>query len=241
MSHLRELLDDVLSRRRAINDRSTFDLLRHIAPDKTRELNDLEGEAISRRTLPTITAVERIKLELESRSPKQGESEPVHQDPTVALTRTDLDDILQGRRYASPSELEWLLSHKRELRIDSRTEFDLRAIASKLSAKARQSDQRRPASPADEFITKTLGIFQTAYGDLTRDDVEKVESVRRSAAKAIFECRNHTVDRCRCWAFARTDLYQIRVLMGEKSALGIAALAVWNSLDALAATPRPEL
>src|SRR5882724_771586 len=98
MSYLRELLDDVLSRRRIINDHSTFDTLRHIAPDKTKELNDLEGEAIGRRTQPTITAVERIRREKESRSPEQKESPAPQAAPPIALTRADLDAILNGNR-----------------------------------------------------------------------------------------------------------------------------------------------
>ena len=51
MSYVRDLLDDVLSGGRTINDRATFDLLRQIAPDKALELNRLEGEAVFETSL----------------------------------------------------------------------------------------------------------------------------------------------------------------------------------------------
>ena len=145
----------------------------------------------------------------------------------VAKLQQKLEELL-AKIKATQEFLAWFTS---------REDFDLRQAASKLAAQTRQSaERRRPPNPADEFITKTLGVFQTTYGDLSRAEVEQLNGIRMRAAQAIQNCQKHDKERCRCWADARTELFELRRRAGEKSAVGMGALAVWNSLEALATT-----
>jgi len=158
------------------------------------------------------------------RSTEQKESPSRSRSP-ITLTRADLDES-SGPPLCNCCGVEWLLSHTRELRIDSRlNSICAQWPASSLPKRAKMSDDRQ--APRRIYHQNIRG-FQTTYGDLTRDDVEKVESVRRRAATSIFSCRDHTIDRCRCWAFARTALYEIRAAMGEERAWALRA-CVWKA------------
>jgi hypothetical protein len=134
-TYLHHLLTDVLAGRKQIEDRFTFDLLRQVAPDKTEQLNHLEGEAIARRTQPTMIAVERIRREMQRKSvhenppPDSNSSKPEKPVP-IKLTRADLEEILHCRRPAKLDEIEWLLAHARDyqLQLSSVEELELRNL-----------------------------------------------------------------------------------------------------------------
>jgi hypothetical protein len=86
----------------------------------------------------------------------------------------------------------------------------------------------------EEFIAKLLGTYRTVYGDLSRSEVARIESIRIEAERSIAACKQHKKERCRCWARAREELFELRRSVGEKTPLAISALALWNSLEALA-------
>ena len=242
MTYLRELLDDALSGRRTINDRATFDLLRQIAPDKAEQINRLEGEAISRRTMPTITTVERIKHEMEQ--PQQTTPTPPGSPvtpPIQKLTRADLTDILQKRRAATMTEIEWFLANARDhpLQLTSGEEHDLRAMAARIQAQAIVTSVTRQALN-DEFVAQVLGTYRTVYGDLPQSDVARLEKIRAEAERAIATCERHEKERCRCWSSAREQLFDLRRNAGDKTPLGISALAIWNTLESLARNRKIE-
>ena len=231
---LSDLLNDVLAGRRVVNDRATFDFLRQIAPDKTTQLNRLEGEAIGRRSVHFISPVERIRRQMEE--PQQTPApvpSPTH--TPEKLTRADLEDIIAQRKSTTMTQIEWLLAHARdyELRLTSNEEDQLCAMAARIQADVRLACATRQAVN-EEFIAKLLGTYRTVYGDLSPSEVARIESIRIEAERAIAACQQHKKDRCRCWAPAREQLFELRRNVGERTPLGVSAHALWNSLEALA-------
>ncbi len=233
MTFLRQLLDDVLDGRRVVNDRATFNLLRQIAPDKAAKLNTLEGEAIGRRTIRFITPVDRLKSIMEERHERTVKPQPTAAETDHPLTRTDLEEILARRKVPTTEHIERLLSVARELRLTSTEADELRSIAARLQADARLARISRQAHN-EEFIANILGTYRTVYGDLSQAQVMHLEGIRTRGVSAIKACQDHNKDRCRCWAFAREELFESRSKAGEKSAIGMAALAVWNTIESFA-------
>lgn len=215
MKHLQRLLDDVLSGRRIIADNQTFKLLRRFAPDKEGELRCLEAEAMSRQCVEQASPTRKGERGSASNS--------------LPLTRDDLHAILEHRRITTVDEVEWLLAHGNDLRISSTEKVELRQMASRLRA-----DQHCPGARngdrTDEFIAQVLGTFRTPFGDLSREEVTRLESIRVRAVRAIQDCDQHHKENCRCWADARTQLSELR-RSGDKTPAGAAALAVWNSIE----------
>jgi hypothetical protein len=220
MSHLAKLLEDVLAGRRVVSDASTFRLLRRFAPHKSSRLDELEEQARRSRSADD-TATAPLAA---SRSGA----------PSIHLTRSDLTGILEHRRSSTIDELEWLLAHgnDREVRLTTTEELELRNLL------ARQILDRflraRGVNRNEEFIAVTLGTYRTAWGDLTKAEIELLESIRAHAYSAIFACADHRREHCACWRDAREQLFGIRSRAGEDSALANAALAVWNSIESLA-------
>jgi hypothetical protein len=208
---LRQLLDDVLSRRRIVGDPATFALLRKFAPGKAAELNELEAEAIARKAAPEHRVTE-----------------------DAPVSREALQEILLHHRVASIEEIESLLARGNLSIAEARA---LRHLAAQLIADKRNA-RLANRNQNDEWIAKVLGTFRTPFGDLTQAEVTALESIRIQATHAIQGCQEHKKNRCRCWADARTRLFELR-MAGDKSPLGVAALAVWNSLESLASTYKP--
>lgn len=184
-------------------------------------------------TTLNISAIERLRAEME----RDGRGTP---SPALApstdeqLTRASLEDILNNRRRPTMVEICWLLAHARdyELQLTSGEEEELRRMAARIQAEARLPAATRQAT-SDDFVVKTLGTYRTAYGDLSQSDIARLEAIRTEAERGIARCQDHKKERCRCWMGAREALFELR-RAGDKSPLGIAALAVWNSIEALA-------
>jgi hypothetical protein len=249
VTYLRRLLEDVLAGRVVVNDAYTFRLLRTAFPDKDKQLGDLEGQAIGRRTQAVMTPVERIYREMKGTAPPAQQASTSAPDarpePNLNLTKKDAEEIVAERRPASLEEIEWLLRHAQDyrLRLSNDNVYSLRRIASRLSAQARSGGQG--VDPSVEFLVTVLGHLPTEHGTLERSEVEQLRAIRFTAARAIQACTHHMSERCRCWSDARTALYAIRCRAGEASPLGIAALRVWENLEQLAAAsrdtaPQPE-
>lgn len=184
-----------------------------------------------------ISAVERLRAEMERNGRGAAPSSaPAPEAEELRLTRADLEDFLNNRRRPTMVEIEWLLAHGRDyehkLNLTTGEEEQLRAMAARIQAEARLPVATRQAAN-DDSVVKTLGTFRTANGDLSRSDVARLEAVRMEAEGAIAVCKNHARERCRCWAPAREALFELR-RAGEKSPLGICALAIWNNIEALA-------
>jgi hypothetical protein len=62
----------------------------------------------------------------------------------------------------------------------------------------------------------------------------------RSGSKAIAECRRHMPPHCSCWRDAREALWHIRSSFPERSPEAFAAMQVWESLEDLEFSSRPE-
>lgn len=234
MSLLHNLLDDVLSGRKVISDRAAFDQLRQSFPDKANELNRLEGDAIARRSEHFITSVERLRRELDQ--PGSSSAQPsASTTPSAQLTRVDLEDILKKRRSPTMAEIDWFLTHAKEyeLRLSTSEEYELRQLAARMQAQARLATVVNQAQ-SEEFIARVVHTYRTAYGDLTQAEVDQLESIRTKAEQAIRSCKDHQKERCRCWSAAREMLFNLRQKVSDRSPLGISALALWNTIEALA-------
>lgn len=214
MSHLQTLLDDVLCGRRVVRDPTTFRLLKRFTPDRAVELNELEVQISKTHDTPK----------------KQNTMKKEHN-----LTRRDVEAIYRQERPTTIDEIEWLLAHANDPRIllSVTDETRLRSLATRLLA-----DQHIAEARTDEFAAKTLGIFRTSHGDLSQAEVTRLEQIRIQAAQGIQGCKEHRRDRCLCWKAARAALFEIRQAAGEKTAFGMAALAVWNWIEEFARSRR---
>ncbi len=187
---------------------------------------------------PTITAVERIYRDLKERPAQAKPDTPVPTPPATTpqlkLTRADAEDFVHDRRMPSLAEIEWLLQHQRDfkLRLTTLEVEILRNLASRLSAAART----RVSRPVDEFLTLVLGILPTDAGHLERSEVAYLRSIHLQAARAIADCKHHSPEHCPCCRDARDELFNLRSRVGEQSAMGLAALRVWDQLDELSAS-----
>lgn len=153
--------------------------------------------------------------------------------PDLKLTRSNATDIIAKRRTARIEEIEWLLAHANDpqLQLSSAEQFELRTLAARL-----QSDRTcgQASQQSEKFVVQVIGTYRTPYGDLNRSDVAQLESIHTSAERAIAACRKHDSERCVCWREAREQLFELRRTAGDKSPLGLAALAVWNTIESLA-------
>ena len=134
---------------------------------------------------------------------------------------------------ASSEELDWLLTHAKDYDLQSWEEHGLREMAVRIAA-----ERHSAAMPnhAEHFLVGTLGILKTPFGDLSAAEVELLQAIRLRATRAIQECDHHQKERCRCWRDARDQLFELRRRHGEKSPVGFASLAAWNSIEQLART-----
>lgn len=226
MSVLKQLLDDVLTGRRVIQDESTFRLLRRIAPDKAAELDRLEVEAADGK-----------QMQVEH---KPNFAPPPAADP-IYLTRDDLNAIIHCRRPGTVDELEWLLAHSGDLhlQLSDTEELVLRNLTARLLAN-RHLAEVRALEPGDDFIMRMIGTVRTKYGDLSREDIAQLQTIRLQATQAIRQCQDHKRQRCSCWKHAREALFELRCRTSEGSAVAMGALAIWNAIEALARNRPPE-
>ena len=222
MAILDQLLDDVLAGRRSMSDPSTFRLLRRFAPQKTAELNELEATVMSPRN---STAMEK-------NNSKQSHAAL---GTSIRLSRNEMEAILSQERPTTLEEVEWLLAHVDDynVQMSETEELELRNVAARLLANRHIADVRA-RHHNDEFIANTVGTFATEYGDMTRDEVDQLETIRVKAIQAINICDDHQKWRCACWRSAREELFELRSNTGEGTAVSMGALAVWNSIDAVA-------
>lgn len=228
MAILAELLAEVLAGRRTVKHPLTFRLLRQFAPERAAELNELEAAS---RVAPIPMTLEEEDSAKNARTKQQ---------TPIRLTRNEMEAILRRQRPTTVEEIEWLIAHgdDHNLQVSQTEELELQNLAARLLASKHISDVRA-RQQNDEFIAKTIGTYRTEYGDLTRAEVEQLEAIRARAVQAIAKCDNHQKWRCACWRSAREELFDLRSIEKEGSAVSLGALAVWNTIDAVARARSP--
>jgi hypothetical protein len=181
-----------------------------------------------------LPAVEIIYRELAR--PKPEEAKPANVAAVKPpLTRDDVTAIIHGKRSATPEELQEILSTK-DLKL---SEFERNQISVDftvtMSQRARQVNGRE--DPSSKLI-HDLGYAVTPFGLLA--DRAWYQTELQAATKAIAACRRHVTPQCACWREARASLYSIRELFGERSPESWAALRVWEALEEIELSSRPE-
>jgi hypothetical protein len=183
-----------------------------------------------------ISATEKIYRELSQRKPPQ--PKPARPVAVVKpLTRADVDAIIQRKRTATPEELEQIVANAKDLKV-TRGEMD--QINLDLSIHLAQRTcafNGKRDDPNLSFIHRTLGLMVTPHGMIER---QWFETLLRSNVDAIARCRNHRPPRCECWSGAREILWQTSHTHGDKSPEAWAALQVWEILEELEMSSRPE-
>lgn len=185
-----------------------------------------------------MDAVERIYREISQ--PSSPETKPTRVTvlpKKIELARADVDAIIQRTRTASPQELQHIIDHAKDYKLTAGERNQIGCDLSIVMAqRARQVDGRRD-DPSAEFIAKVLGYAETPHGLVSR---EWVSSLLRDGAQNIARCKRHQPPGCSCWSSQRAILWQVQSAHGERSPESWAALRIWESLEDLELSSRPE-
>ncbi len=182
-----------------------------------------------------ISATEKIYRELAQPKAPQPQPARVTEAKPITLTRADVDEIIQHSRGASPEELEYAITHAKDLILTDGERNQLGCdLSIAVAQRARQVNGRREA-PGANFIHDVLNLTETPHGYIERG---WFANLLRSNAASIARCKNHRPPRCSCWSGAREALWQAAHTHGDKSPEAWAALQVWEILEELELTPR---
>lgn len=182
-----------------------------------------------------ISATERIYRELSRPQAQPPKPTRATADPPIALTRADVDAILQRKRSATPEELEWAISHAKALMLSDYERNEL-GVALSIIVAQRAKRLDRPDNPAAEFLSKVLGMGETPHGLIPR---EWVNRQMQMGSQAIARCRNHRPPECHCWAESRSILFQ--AIARPKTPESWAAERIYSFLGQLEFASRPEI
>jgi hypothetical protein len=149
-----------------------------------------------------------------------------------------VDAIIQRKRAATPEELQNIISRAKDLKLTSgeRTQLGV-DLSIAMAQRARQVNGRRREDASSRFIHDTLKLAVTPYGTIER---EWYEGLLRAGAESIARCKRHQPPGCHCWAESRQILWQAAHAHGDKSPQAWAALQVWEILDELESSSRPD-
>jgi len=182
-----------------------------------------------------LPAVEIIYRELAR--PKPEEAKPANVAAVKPpLTRDDVDAIIHRKRSATPEELEFIIAHEEFKLTDGERNQIACDLTISMSQLARQVSGRHE-DPSGRLI-HDLGYAVTPFGLLP--DRAWYQNQLQAATKAISACRRHLPPQCACWREARASLYSIRESFGERSPESWAALRVWEALEEIELSSRPE-
>jgi len=185
---------------------------------------------------PYILPVERIYRELAKPKAAPPPPAPLRAEVKKVLTRADVDDIIARRRSATSDELSHILANATAFSLTTGEKNQLSVDATIAMAHARRSATRRE-SPGEQFIAQTLGLLPTPYGLFERAFVDRT---LRAGSDNIRRCRSHRPARCSCWASQRAILWEARA-HGEKTPEGWASVRIFEALEQLETTSRPEV
>jgi hypothetical protein len=185
-----------------------------------------------------ISATEKIYRELSqpSKRPQPKPAPAVAEPKKTTPTRADVDALIQRQRVGTPEELEAILANAAALCLSLGEKNQLRVdLTMKMAQRARQVNGRRD-DPNAQFIAQVLGYAETPRGLVSRD---WINSLLRAGSQAIMRCRNHRPP-CQCWAATRIALWQAQSIHGDKSPESWAAVRVYEALQDLELSSRPE-
>jgi hypothetical protein len=186
---------------------------------------------------PYISATERIYLELSRpEAPQPKPASAVAEPKKVEPTRADVNELIQRQRVGTPEELEAILANARALRLTDGERQQLSVDASMAMARKTRAVNGRRDDPSAQFISQVLGLAETPWGMIDR---AWINNHLRAGAQAIMRCRNHRPPACQCWAASRVTLWQAQA-NGEKSPEGWAASRIYDFLEELGLSSRPE-
>ncbi|MGA7766035.1 MAG: hypothetical protein WCA27_07385 [Candidatus Sulfotelmatobacter sp.] len=177
-----------------------------------------------------ISATEKIYRELSQPAsrPQLKPARVATDAKPITLTRADVDAIIQRSRGASPEELEYAITHAKDLILTDGERDQLGCdLSIAVARRAQQVDGRRE-DPSARLIYE-LGYAMTPHGLLA----ERVwfERELQNGTKAIAACRRHSPPQCSCWREVRENLYNVRASHGEKSPESFAAWRIWEALE----------
>jgi hypothetical protein len=184
---------------------------------------------------PYLLPIELVYRELARPKPQEAIPASVEAPPAIELTRADVDAIIHRKRSATPEELEEIIDHGKQFKL---TDGERNQIACDLTiAMSQRARQVRREDPSSKLI-HDLGYALTPFGLLA--DRAWYQNQLQTATKAIAACRRHLPPECPCWKEARENLYSVRQSFGEKSPESWAALSVWEALDEIELSSRPD-
>jgi hypothetical protein len=184
-----------------------------------------------------ILPVEIIYREIAS--PKLSPTQPARATTDakqLALTRADVDQIIQRTRGASPEELEYVIARSKEFSLtDGQRDQLCCDLTITAAQRARQLNGRRE-DPNAQFIAQVLGYAETPWGLIER---EWINAQLRTGSQAIQRCKLHRPPMCQCWSASRAILWQARA-DGDRTPQGWAAVRIYAFLEELELASRPE-
>ncbi len=171
--------------------------------------------------------------------PKPCPAEPVRAVVATKtdLTRADVDTIIQRQRNATPEELEEIIARAKDFKLTDGERNQLGVDLSTAIAQRVRGQNGRRQDPSAKLISN-LGYAETPFGLLY--DRASFQTQMRTGSKAIAECRRHVPPHCSCWRDTREALWHIRSSFPERSPEAFAAMQVWESLEDLEFSSRPE-
>ena len=187
-------------------------------------------------TTPMLSPLELIYRQLAQPKPPIEKAASV-QLSNRELTRDDVNAIIQRKRSATADELQEIISRAKGLKVTTGEREQLALdLTIAISQRTRQANNKRE-DPSAKLI-HDLGYAMTPVGLLA--DRAWFHDELQAGIKAIAACRRHTPPQCSCWKQARENLYSIRASHRERSPESWAALKVWEALEEIELSSRPE-
>jgi hypothetical protein len=156
---------------------------------------------------------------------------------TPELTRADVDDIIHRQRSATPDELQFVIDNAKRFKLTDVERNQLCVdLTLALSQRSRMMNGKREDVSAR--LISDLGYAQTPCGLLA--DRSWYQDQLLAGTKAIAACQRHLPPQCACWRSIRESLYGIRSSFTDTTPEGWAALRVWESLEEIELSSRPE-
>jgi hypothetical protein len=186
---------------------------------------------------PYVPAVELIYRSLAQPKPAGTEPSSVEAPPAIELTRADVDLIIHRECLATPEELQEIIARAKDYKLTDGERNQLGVDLSICVAQCGRQINGRREDPSARFI-RDLGYALTPFGLLP--ERAWFQTVLQTATKAIAVCRRHLPAQCSSWKEARENLYSVRQSFEEKSPESWAALRVWEALEEIEPSSRPE-
>jgi hypothetical protein len=183
-----------------------------------------------------ISATERIYREIATPKIQAQPARVKVEAKPVALTRANVDELLQRKRSASPEELEYAIAHAADLKLSDYQRNQLGVDLSIIVASRARNLNGRREDPNARFIAQTLGLLPTPFGLIERSFIA---DILRDGASNIQRCRLHRPPLCDCWSAQRSILWEARA-GGEKTPEGWTASRLFAALEELETASRPE-